>query len=128
MKIRPVLIALLVTGCAHQTSYRDQIAAMPIPADDDGRNRTCSWLRQEIARQESLSAASQPSQYSVMFQAMARSNIAALEQKASEVPCNAAFGAVRTNPHIEPTIDQCVADCQRITGQDLPACFSTCKK
>jgi hypothetical protein len=128
MRRTAILVAVAFCGCAHQPSYQEQILRIEIPADDHGRDRLCGWLRQEMARQQSLSAASGGSQYALAFQAMARSNTAALEEKASEVPCNAAFGAVRSTPIQAPSIDQCVSDCKRITGQDVNACFNSCKK
>lgn len=57
-------------------------------------------------------------------QLAARMNIAAIEAKAAEFRCSAAFAA-RQAPS---GIDACVAACKAITSRNPEQCFDACNK
>lgn len=117
-KLLPIILAFLV-GCAATPSYQSQIAAIREPRDETERQHLCGWLRQEMARQNSIMAASAGSQYALAFQAGARSNIAALEQKAADTRCTAAFGT---------QVESCMASCSKMAESVQLACIDRCKK
>jgi hypothetical protein len=126
-----LLATCLLAGCAAQTppqpSYAEQIAQLPQPKDSEERQRACSYIRSEIARMQNIamvgSAQLQPT-YALGIQIGARNNIAALESKAAEFRCTAAF-AERQAPS---SIESCVATCKANTTRSAEQCFDSCNR
>jgi hypothetical protein len=109
--------------------YASSVLARPTPGTDQERVAECGWIRSEIARQQSAgqagaSIASAPAM-GVAFQAAARKNIAALESRASNIQCTAAFS---NTPAVRPgqPFDQCFARCQQYTDRTKNQCFDSC--
>jgi hypothetical protein len=105
-----------------------------MPPDDEARMRECTWIRSEIARQQGLAGVGATMATSPLmvaaYQAMAQRNIAALESRASNVQCTAAFSnAPATAPAtIRQSFDQCFARCQQYTDRTKDQCFDACNK
>lgn len=124
-----VLVGLL--GCVHsppeprQPSYAEQIAGIPAPTSEEDRRQKCADLRSEIARQQNIAmigSARMQGMYAVIIQAKARENIAALEARASDFGCTAAFG---DRPQ-QSNIDSCIAACRENTSRTKEQCFDAC--
>jgi len=67
--------------------YVDSILNRPMPTNDDARRQECRWIRFEIARQQGVADILGGG----ISQAVARQHIAALESRAANVQCPAAF-------------------------------------
>jgi hypothetical protein len=128
-----LVLAIFVStlcGCAtgpSQPTYLEQVAALPKPANEREREDMCSKLRAEIARVQNMAAYGstylQPN-FAMYAQMAARNNVAALEAKAAEFRCSAAF-AERNPPS---AIEACVAACRANTTRSPEQCFDSCNK
>ncbi|WP_162085238.1 hypothetical protein [Sulfuriferula nivalis] len=133
IKLFILAIFTLLTGCANQPSqnYSDAILNRPLPANNDQRMKECNWIRSEIARQDVLGttlASQQTSPFMVMaFKTRSQQNIAALESRAANIQCNAAFSNVVIAP-TQTTFDQCFSKCQQYTDRNKDQCFDACNK
>ncbi|BAP88732.1 uncharacterized protein E1O_16010 [Burkholderiales bacterium GJ-E10] len=135
-----LIVALLVTGitgCAtHRPSYAEQIAQIPQPTNDEDRQHKCAFLRGEIARQQNIAmvgAAQLQGMYALAIEASARNNIAALESRASDFDCSAAFSnqpvpMERSAPAdvAKSKIESCIDACKANTSRTSDACFDAC--
>jgi hypothetical protein len=119
-----------MVSCAHHPSYVQQLAERPYPNSQTDIDDECAWIRSEIARMNSLSAASVGSQYSLLLQAMARKNIAALESRAANLRCGAAFSTTHIIEKQErsSSIDECIKACKENTNRTPEQCFDGCNK
>jgi hypothetical protein len=94
--------AALLAGCATGPSYESQVLDRPLPTTQEDRMRECTWIRSEIARQQSLAqygaATATSPMMAVAYQSAARRHIAALESRAANVQCQAAFSSVVASP------------------------------
>jgi hypothetical protein len=124
---------LVLSGCASQNThqnYADSVLNQPMPPTDEARKQECTWIRSEIARQQGLagvgaSIATSPLM-AAAYQATARRNIAALESRAANIQCSAAFSnAPVTNS--QPNFEQCFSRCQQYTNRTKEQCFDACK-
>lgn len=71
-----------------------------MPADEGARIQECDWIRSEIARQQGhqmVEGAMTSRLLPALLQAHAQQNIAALEARAADVHCAAAFSSVPVN-------------------------------
>lgn len=128
-KLSAVIILLaLLSSCAQnppRPSYADQLAQLPVPKTEEDRQKACSYIRSEVARIQNIamvSASQLQPMYAMNIQVMARNNIAALESKAAEFRCTAAF-AERQAPS---AIESCVATCKASTSRTAEQCFDSC--
>jgi hypothetical protein len=92
-----VLIPLF--GCAdgNSPSYADKVLNRPMPADETARIQECNWVRSEIARQQGnqmVEGAMTSKLVPALLEGHAQQNIAALEARAANVRCTAAFSNV----------------------------------
>jgi hypothetical protein len=64
------------------------------------------------------------------FQGMAQQNIAALEARAANIQCTAAFSnaPAAAPPPAKQSFDQCFARCQQYTGRTKEQCFDACNR
>lgn len=134
------ILCLAIVGCAgqSQSNYYASIAAIPLPANDTERSVICGNLRQEIARQQNIAmmAPANPGGVDMrpLIIATARQHIAALEQKASDCRCNAAFSsapAPAPPPPREapaPNFDACFERCRSVTDRTKEQCFDACNR
>lgn len=122
-----------LNGCATQNThqnYADSVLKRPMPLTDEARKQECTWIRSEVARQQGLagvgaSIATSPLM-AALYQAAARRNIAALESRAANIQCSAAFSnAPVTNS--QQNFEQCFARCQQYTNRTKEQCFDACK-
>lgn len=129
-------VFLFLFGCATESgtrgpSYAESLSSRSLPSNDEERIQECSWIRSEIARQQGLAEhfmSRAPSvQYVMLFRAEARNRIAALESRASNVQCTAAFS---NSPPAssKQTFDQCFKRCQQYTNRTKEQCFDSCNK
>lgn len=125
-----ILVAALIEGCANrppQPSYEEQLAQLPVPQNEEQRQKVCANLRSEIARMQNIAAygaAQMQPNMALYAQLAARKNIAAIEAKAAEFKCSAAF-AERQAPS---GIEACVATCKANTSRTPEQCFDACNK
>jgi hypothetical protein len=124
-----ITVTVALSGCTHQPNYAEQVLNRPLPQTDQERENECALIRSEIARQQSLAQvggtmATTPLM-ALAVQASARNNIAALESRASNVECTAAFSSV---PSSSKVFDQCFARCQQYTSRTKEQCFDACNK
>ena len=103
------IVALVVTvpACAtpQEQTYAQQVLARPLPRTDDARLRECMAIRSEIGKQQNLAQFGLnmmmdiTPEISADAQADARDNLAALQERSSQVNCTAVFsGDVRSTP------------------------------
>lgn len=130
-----IAVFLLLSGCSSQPrqNYSDAILNRPLPTDDNQRIEECNWIRNEIARQEGLGSAlaSQQSSslMSIAIRTKSQQNIAALDSRAANIRCNAAFSNEATEPAtVTTTFDQCFSKCQQYTDRSKDQCFDACNK
>ena len=108
-----------------QVTYAETLSKIAVPQTDVERQKSCAWIRSEIARMRSISASSttlMAPMFALAMQAQAQSNIAALESRAAEFRCSAAF-AERQPP---TGIQACVAACRENTSRTPEQCFDSC--
>jgi hypothetical protein len=91
--------------------------------------RECAWIRSEMARQTSLAQigtqmATTP-MMAIAYQGMSRQNVAALEARASNIQCTAAFSSAP--PSEGSSFDQCFSRCMGYTDRTKDQCFDACK-
>jgi hypothetical protein len=123
-----VLVSMLAaSGCAHgnDQSYVEQLSAMPMPVGEAQVRSECGRIRSEIARMQSISA-SATGQFALVFQAMARNNIAGLESRAANIGCASAFSSQPVPASSASPIQQCVAACKANTSRTSEQCFDSC--
>lgn len=138
MSKKLLLIALFpsafLVGCAQQPpqpSYEQHLAQIPPPSDEKDRQKKCAYLRSEIARQQNIAmvgGAQLQGMYALTIQATARKNIAALEARASDFSCYAAFSnrpSTESVP-IKSDIEACVETCKANTSRTPEQCFDAC--
>src|ERR1035437_4329163 len=106
----------------YASSYANAVLSRPMPAGDEQRTQECNWVRSEIARQQGLAVAGFTSGTSLHMSAMnrlsAQENIAALESRAANVQCNAAFSKVPTaSSGTRLDFDTCMAKCKQYTDR-----------
>lgn len=121
--------------CAYQNqnrrpSYEQSVLNRPMPQTDQDRQQECAWIRGEIARQESLAqvgttTATSP-MVAVAFQSIARNHVAALNSRASNIKCTAAFSNAPAAPPSGQGFYQCFARCQQLTTRTKDQCFDAC--
>jgi hypothetical protein len=105
-----------------------------MPPDDNARMQECNWIRSEIARQRGLAGAGAAMATNMMtvaaFQAVAQQNIAALESRAANIQCTAAFSSASNNTPAtsNQAFDQCFERCQKYTERTREQCFDACNK
>lgn len=140
MKLSLLFVAAIVilAGCATGPTYESQVLDRPLPTTQEERMRECNGLRAEIARQQSFaqygaSTATSP-MMAMAYQSAARNHIAALESRAANVQCQAAFSSVVASPAAQPAatkgnmdFDQCFSRCQQLTSRTKDQCFDACK-
>jgi hypothetical protein len=128
-----ILLPSLI-GCAteasretrtNQPTYLEQVASLPEPQDENQRQRMCGQLRAEIARMQNAATYFRADPNLGTYAQMAsRRNIAALEAKAAEFRCSAAF-AERNAP---TGINACIAACRANTSRSPDQCFDACNR
>ena len=125
---------VFVAGCGPQQSrgpsYTQQVIDRPNPTTDDDRARECLSIRQEMARQQGIGSYVAGSQSSPMMAAAVgvntRQRMAALEQRAANIGCTAAFSPA-TAPSAKMGFEQCYSKCLELTGRTKEQCFDSCK-
>jgi len=141
IKLFSVLSFLLIlfTGCAttSQPSYQESLNARPTPQTKQDKQKECSFLRQEIARMQSLQqqGAIQMKicnpQYGLcmgrLIMAKAVRNIASLESRASQIQCGAAFSSTVVSSN-KSSISECIEACKKNTNRTSTQCFDRCNK
>jgi hypothetical protein len=55
-----------------------------------------------------------------------RQNIAAIDQKMADAACDLAHMPAASSKRTGAELEQCVATCQKVTGNDAAACFKDC--
>ena len=110
-----ILIAAALSACAdqnNQQSYAEALQSRPMPDSVESRQQECGWIRGEMARQRSLAqvggAMATSPMMAMAYQAAAGKNLAALETRAANIGCNAAFSST---PQQADSFDQCFARC-----------------
>ena len=132
-----LVVALMMGSCASNSisptspTYTERLEQRPLPATEADIVQECNWIRSEIARMQSLGAqavTAQHPQYILAFQAIARNNIAALESRAANIRCAAAFSSPPATGGGKPTIQQCIEACKANTSRTPAQCFDACNR
>lgn len=127
-----IFLIFFLVGCAthDEPTYVEQLAQRPYPATQQGTQSECTWIRSEIARMQNLSAALTTSRYALIAQMAARNNISALESRAANLKCGAAFSTTHIIEKQKTTssIDKCITACKENTNRTSEQCFDACNK
>ena len=131
---------VLMVGCAgkqprqnYASDYANAVSSRPMPAGDEQRTQECNWVRSEIARQQGLAVAGFTRETSLHMSAMnrlsAQENIVALQSRAANIQCNAAFSKVPAATYSSRLdFDTCMAKCKQYTERTKEQCFDACNK
>ena len=130
-----VLLLVALSGCKdlvkEEPTYAEGLAARPTPTTSADRRSECAYIRSEIARMQGIAAAApamfSSSIYAAAGQAAAQRNIAALETRASETGCRAAFTDAPPSSEETMSFDECFAKCKKLTDRSDGECFDSCK-
>lgn len=128
---------LILQGCAThpaRPTYRQAVLNRPLPTTSAARMHECTWIRSEIARQQSLaaygSATATTPFMALAYRSVAARRIAALESRAADIQCTAAFSNVVVAPSPQetpaPEFQRCFARCQKYTDRTKDQCFDAC--
>lgn len=133
------LVEIGITGCAARhprPSYAEQVAQIPAPTNKADWQHKCAYLRAEIAKQQNiamLGAAEFQGIYAYLLAADARNNIAALESRASDFNCTAAFSnqpapvqSSASTEVVKSKIESCIDACKANTSRTSDECFDAC--
>lgn len=126
-----MLVACGLSGCVkpEPDHYAENVLNRPLPTTQDERQRECAALRTEIARQQSLAqmgyAVLQDPILAAGFQGAANNHVAALESRAANIQCTAAFSSAASVPTGQ-SFDQCFARCTQLTSRTKEQCFDSC--
>jgi hypothetical protein len=122
-----IFFTIFLSGCEStpSKSYAQKVSEWQQPKDEQDKNKACGYIRSEIARQQNIATYMSSGQYAMMAKILANDNIAALESKASEFGCSAAFGG-QTQP--QPAIKACISACKENTSKTSEQCFDACNK
>lgn len=130
-----VLTFLLVVSCVSETkkpsrvTYWDLPTSHRMPANEQERQEECARIRQEMARVESIAEVAQVNLaplYAASVRVKARQNLAALESRAAEVGCSAAFTNIPNKKDM--SFDECFDKCKKYTNRSNEECFDSCNK
>ncbi|NDC39480.1 MAG: hypothetical protein EBZ48_15815, partial [Proteobacteria bacterium] len=122
-----LLLPGLLTACAAEPSYPEKLSRLPLPSTAEGMQADCTWIRSEIARMQTVGSMAQ-GQFALIAQAMARNNIAALESRAANEGCAAAFSSQPSQEPQRATLRECVDTCRANTTKSGDQCFEACNK
>lgn len=131
------LLIFIATGCTKEPTYTEQLNIRPLPKSKQDIQQECSYIRQEIARMQSLYQRASTQQCNPrlglclgpMFMAKSNKNIASLESRASQVQCDAAFSTVKIiNNQGTNSIEECISACKDNTNRSSSECFDVCNK
>ena len=132
LKSIPIItLAVVLSACASapKQSYSEKFNSRPAPQNSEQHQAECAWVRSEIARMRSVRAQAATSNLAAYFQATADQNIAALQSRAANLKCNAAFSTVVPNSVNQPSgIEQCISACKANTNHSPEQCFDACDK
>jgi hypothetical protein len=129
-----------VVVVADEETYAERLARRPMPTDEAGRKAECGWIRQEAARLQSALIASEQMMNSQVqtnltpiYRAALRGQYqqagAALETRAADVGCTAAFSNAPAPPAQQQgmSFDECFQKCKQYTSRTNEQCFDACK-
>lgn len=129
---------LIITGCTKQPTYNEQLNTRPLPTTQQDKQEECNYIRQEIARMQSLYqvASTQRCNPSLgiclgpAMMAKSNRNRASLESRAAQVQCDAAFSTVKiiNNGTNNSSIKECISACKENTDRSSSECFDVCNK
>ena len=129
-----------ISACASSgPTYTEQVMNRPLPKTEEQRQQECGYIRSEMARQRGLASAGSAMATSPMqaalYQAATGRNIAALESRAANIRCTAAFSNAAPEARIQDsggrsnmTLDECIAKCKQYTERTNEQCFDSCNK
>jgi len=122
----------LATSASAEGSYADSVLNRPLPRDNDERIRECNWIRAEMVRQQNILALARTTLTNplavLQVQVVAQQNVAALESRAANIQCSAAFSSAAVPNSPSSSFDQCFARCQQYTDRTKEQCFDACNK
>ena len=139
-KLFSIFLFIIFTGCSTtpQPSYQDSLNARPTPKTKQSKQKECSFIRQELARMQLLyqvvvsppqmCAAQSGLCMGKILMAKASRNTAALESRASQVQCGAAFSSVAVSSSGGSSIQECIEACKENTNRTSTQCFDRCNK
>jgi hypothetical protein len=136
-----IIIVVITGGCASQRGpdYAQQWAQSPVPDTLEGRRAECQRLRVAMADEQgranvAMASSSGNPMLAAAVQNKLRQRLAYMEDRASQLNCQAAFSTVVTAPPARPPatnehmqFDQCFQKCKSLTNRDDNQCFDACK-
>jgi len=86
-----IIITSILVGCAQtprQLANIEMLASLPAPKTQEERDKTCTYLRSEIARLHNIAeSAMNPAMYPFKTRVKARTTVTDFESKAAEFGC-----------------------------------------
>ena len=121
----------VATSASAEGSYANSVLTRPLPRDDNERMQECNWIRWEMAKQQNVVAVARTTLTDpvmvIQLQVLARQNLAALDSRAANIQCSAAFSNAPAQSS-QTTFEQCFARCQQYTDRSKEQCFDACNK
>lgn len=133
-------LLLITFGCAStssppppkQPSYWDLTTTHMMPRTERERQSECGRIRNRMAEVKTNYQAARMlfSNQMVVLAAenSARREYAALENRAADVGCAAAFSTTRSENKTSDSFDECFKNCKKYTSRTDDECFDSCKK
>ncbi|KKL58789.1 hypothetical protein LCGC14_2221810 [marine sediment metagenome] len=88
MKFLPAaILVVLIFGCASEPTYIEQLNTRPTPTTAGQLRQECDWINLEIARMQNIAQYGATTQYALYYQMAARTNIAALRNRSTNIGC-----------------------------------------
>jgi hypothetical protein len=122
----------LATSVSAEGRYADSVLNRPLPRDNDERIRECNWIRAEIVKQQNVVTVARTTLTNPLavaqVQVVAQQNVAALESRAANIQCSAAFSNAPVPNSPSSSFDQCFTRCRQYTDRTKEQCFDACNK
>ncbi|RZB30416.1 MAG: hypothetical protein SRB1_02696 [Desulfobacteraceae bacterium Eth-SRB1] len=114
-----------------QPHYTDFSVDRNLPSSEAEKVKQCQWIRNEIARVQSIIDTASSMLDSTMDQTyiriLARKNIAWLNGRAAALKCRSAFSPYGNDPS-QTEFDDCYNKCLKYTDYTKNECFDRCNK
>lgn len=124
------MASLFLMLCDHQPSYAEDSSQRPYSTSRQDIDAKCAWIRNEIAKANSLIAMYANRRNAAFIKAVALKKIAELENRAAVLKCRSAFSSTHIMEKQNPTssIDECIEACKKYTNRTSEQCFDACNK
>ncbi len=120
--------SIFLYSCApSRPSYSEQLDTRPYPAGEHAVAEECSWIITEIYRMQAVKEDAATSRSARISRATASGNIAALENRAAAIGCNAAsISTTSIEKNRSPQMKECMKACKEGAQRSAEECFDLC--